>query len=54
MFQPHSLCSNNEIRMITVIGFQGGSLCTPNVLSFVCMKELRKLMENSSQVTAKN
>jgi hypothetical protein len=32
MFQPYSLCSNNEIRMITVIGFQEGSLQTMNVL----------------------
>jgi len=54
MFQPHSLCSNNEIRMIIVIGFQEGSLCTLNVLYFVSLKEIRKIMENSSQVAAKN
>ena len=32
MFQPHRLRSNTEIKTITVIGFQEGSLCTLNVL----------------------
>jgi len=42
MFQPHSFCSNNEIRMITVIGFQEGSQSMHTECTRLCRSERTK------------